>query len=434
VPAHPEKIFASLPEKRVVTRYSVAVAAALVAVLLKLLGEPWLPQDNPFLFFLAAVMLSAWYGGGGPGFLCMAAATVASAFFFFEPRWAFAGYSLAQMSRLLEFIFEGGIISLLGGLLYRAREAAEKAAEGERLSGAEAELANAHLAIAYEKQRRIAETFQRSLLPEIAAQSFPNLDVAAMYESALDEARIGGDFYDAFSLTDGQIAFVVGDVSGKGLAAAERTAEAKYALRALLHQSPAPGKALADLNRYLCASQRRNRADGAGDSSFRFITVALAIVDPKGGDVLLALAGAEPPILVSAGTNDVSEVDQDGKSHNLPLGIEEDVEYREIRFHLAADDTLLLFTDGLTEARRGGGRGAFLDSDGFQEFVRQEYQGRKKPLQRGSMEQMGRSLLKRVQDYSGGKLQDDACLLLVRRCCETLPGDENGAVTVRNAA
>ena len=100
--------------------------------------------------------------------------------------------------------------------------------------------AEAALRAALAKERHVAETLQRTILEDVPEDRFPGLAVASCYAAAWQEARIGGDFYDAFALEGGRAAFVVGDASGKGLEAAVRTAEVKFALRAFLHQDPTP--------------------------------------------------------------------------------------------------------------------------------------------------------------------------------------------------
>ena len=114
------------------------------------------------------------------------------------------------------------------------------------------------LAQAYAQERQIAATFQRALLPEIAEDAFPGLAVATLYEAAWAEAQVGGDFFDAFALDGGRVALVVGDVSGKGLAAAAHTAEVKYALRAFLRETPPPDRALSRLNAFIHDNHRLN--------------------------------------------------------------------------------------------------------------------------------------------------------------------------------
>src|SRR5207248_3049167 len=91
----------------------------------------------------------------------------------------------------------------------------------------ESHLMNAQIEAHYKREQRIAETFQRALLEDIAEDAFNGLAVKTFYVAAWHEAMVGGDFYDIFALPGGAVALVIGDASGKGLQAAERTAEVK---------------------------------------------------------------------------------------------------------------------------------------------------------------------------------------------------------------
>jgi serine phosphatase RsbU (regulator of sigma subunit) len=106
--------------------------------------------------------------------------------------------------------------------------------------------------------------------------------------------------------------------------------------------------------------------------------------------------------------------------------VEEQAEYCSLRLELTDGDFLLLFTDGLTEARKPGARREFLDAAGFQEFVHQEYQRHNPQAGGTSAKEIGHALLERVQSYSGGTLQDDACLLLMRLTSATLKDKGQG--------
>ena len=112
------------------------------------------------------------------------------------------------------------------------------------------------LAAAAAKNERIAETLQRSMLLVSPAGMFPGIEVQTFYAAALNEAEVGGDFFDAFALNAEMVALVVGDVSGKGLAAAGRTSEVKYALRGFLHEHNSPKTALARLNEFIFNTHR----------------------------------------------------------------------------------------------------------------------------------------------------------------------------------
>jgi len=134
------------------------------------------------------------------------------------------------------------------------------------------------LAVLATQNERIVETLQRMMLQAPGPGKFKGIDVETRYEAALNEAEVGGDFFDAFALGKDKVALVVGDVSGKGLQAAERTAEVKYALRAFLHETPAPEFALAMLNDFIYDTHRLDE-----DSSVIFIVLALAVVNTSTG-------------------------------------------------------------------------------------------------------------------------------------------------------
>ena len=401
-------------------RYGSAVVAVGVAALLKSALRPWVDQESPYLFFFAAVMASAWRGGAGPGLLATLLAAAASDFLFRSPFYTFGDVDRKQALRLAQFLSEGAVISLLGGALHRARRRAQALAAGEQAARheaedarREAEAAQADLARAFEREKRIAETLQRSLLLKIPPGRFDPLDVAPFYEPALDEAEIGGDFYDAFLLPGGQVALAVGDVSGKGLGAAALTAEAKFALRALLYEDAAPERALGRLNRFLCLQQadRRRAGDGEGAGN-RFLALSLAVVDPASGRARLAAAGSEPPLLLRAGGGGAAAAEEIKGAGGLVLGVSEEQDeaaYTAVDLVLGAGDTLLLLTDGITEARAPGRGGALLEYEGVAALVGECCRGGE------SVAALGQRVLDGAKRFAGGALRDDACLLLARR-------------------
>ncbi len=254
------------------------------------------------------------------------------------------------------------------------------------------------MAEAYAHEQRIAATFQRALLPEIPPHAFPGLELTTRYEAASQEALVGGDFFDAFRLDADQVALVVGDVSGKGLTAAARTAEIKYALRAYLRETPEPGAALASLSTFLYNNQRLG--DGTEESGSVFVTLSVVVVHSGTGAARAAAAGAEPPLLLSAG----------GHAEAIPAqgplpGITREAFYPSAAFTLGAGDTLILVTDGITEARNGPD---FLDYDGFTRLA----QGASASA---SLNEIGEAILSGARAFAQGSLHDDVCLLLARR-------------------
>lgn len=249
-----------------------------------------------------------------------------------------------------------------------------------------------------EQERSIVDLFQRSLSPEWE-MAFSSLEVATLCEPAPAEVNVGGDFCDAFALNAGKVALLVGDVCGKGLQAALYASQLKHALRAYLRESPYPTQALARLNRFVCDTQR---LDGRGDEIFA--VMALAVVDPASGDAVLSVAGAEPPLFLRSS----GETEAVTTTGNLPLGVEPREVYAAVTLRLLRGDTLLLATDGITEARCGND---FLGYEGMVALAEDAAD-----LQ--SLRECARTIIEGARTFANGPLHDDACLLLARRRSE----------------
>ncbi|MYR28386.1 SpoIIE family protein phosphatase [Streptomyces sp. SID4945] len=183
-------------------------------------------------------------------------------------------------------------------------------------------------------------TLQKTLLPPVLVD-VPGLDVAAYYHIAsVDE--VGGDFYDLFPLAAGTWGLFMGDVCGKGAAAAAVTSLARYTLRAAAVYDPDPAAVLANLNRVL------NHEYNGTDPRFCTVVFGLLTADPRRGGFHVTLAsGGHPPALL---------LRHDGTADYIPtpggqlIGVLPDAHIATTNVHLAPGDTLLLHTDGLTEA------------------------------------------------------------------------------------
>ena len=224
-------------------------------------------------------------------------------------------------------------------------------------------------------------------------KTFPGLCVEVCCEACEEEALIGGDFYDTFPLAGGKTALVVGDICGKGLAAAEHIPEVRYALRAFLRERPDPGRALARTNRFLCSMQEER-----SDSYFAVLSVA--VIDGATGETQCVTAGAEPPLVFRAQGGLETVV-----AARLPLGVAPRQRYSTVSLHLDPGDILMLLTDGLTEARRGP---EFLGYEGLAALSQKAVLGI--PLEEGAQ-----AILSQVRAFCGGKFRDDVCLLLAER-------------------
>jgi len=251
------------------------------------------------------------------------------------------------------------------------------------------------------RQHRIAVTLQEALLLKPASDHFDGLDVATLYAAALEEADIGGDFFDVFGLSDGRVALVVGDVSGKGLEAARRTAQIKYALRAFLREDTDPGCALTRLNRFVWQTQSDDP-----EASLSFTVAAVAVLTPESGEMSVAVAGAEPPCIVRKPRSGRARVEVcDTQLSGLPLGVMPDEEYVGTEMYLHPGDRIALMTDGLIEAK------------GYEEEEDRFGLARLSDLlaREGGLWSVGQGAMKQARDFAGGELQDDACLVIAER-------------------
>ncbi|MEV6394477.1 SpoIIE family protein phosphatase [Streptomyces sp. NPDC051907] len=196
-----------------------------------------------------------------------------------------------------------------------------------------------------ERLQRLNATLQKTLLPPALA-NVPGLDVAAHYHVASAD-EVGGDFYDLFPLAAGTWGFFLGDVCGKGAAAAAVTSLARYTLRAAAVYDPDPAAVLANLNTVL------NHEFNGHDP--RFCTVVFGVLTPDGDEggfrVALASGGHPSALLMRA----------DGHADYLPtpggqlIGALPDAHIATTSVRLDPGDTLLLHTDGLTEAHNSDG-------------------------------------------------------------------------------
>ena len=244
------------------------------------------------------------------------------------------------------------------------------------------------------RNEHIAATLQRSMLQESPPGKFPSLEISTLYVAALHEAELGGDFFDAFALSADQVALVVGDVSGKGLIGAARTAEVKYSLRALLHEYSAPELALAHLNGFIYETHRLDK-----DNEEAFIVLALAVVDTVTGEAVFSAAGAEPTLILR-----VDGMVEPVEIIGLPLGIQPDAVYAAKTVLLEAGGTVIMATDGITEARRGQ---SFLGTQGITALA-------EKAGSVTSLLELSQAIYTGAQDFAAKGLRDDVCLLLAR--------------------
>jgi serine phosphatase RsbU (regulator of sigma subunit) len=190
-------------------------------------------------------------------------------------------------------------------------------------------------------ERDLADALQQGLLAD-ASPRVAGAEVATRYVPATDGMRVGGDFYDVFGCGEGRWLVTIGDVCGKGADAAALTALVRHTVHAVARYESQPARILHEVNRAICR-----------EPTSRFCTVALATLELSGerADVTVALGGHPPPLLRRVdGSTGRPQVEPVGERGTL-LGVFPDPELHQRTATLAGEDLLLLYTDGLTEAR-----------------------------------------------------------------------------------
>jgi serine phosphatase RsbU (regulator of sigma subunit)/ketosteroid isomerase-like protein len=182
----------------------------------------------------------------------------------------------------------------------------------------------------FEHELRVAQRIQQALLPK----ELPVLggwEIVPYYQPARE---VGGDFYDFLTLSDGRVGAIIGDVSGKGIAAALVMANTQSVLRAVAQGSTTPGELLAQVNEVLFAYIPSNM----------FVTCFCGVLDPESGRFTYANAGHNPP-LRQHGDKAI-----DLRATGMPLGLMPGMPYEEKSTLLLPGDRVLFYSDGLIEA------------------------------------------------------------------------------------
>jgi len=215
-------------------------------------------------------------------------------------------------------LFTLAIGAMTERLVRRRKNAEGLAEENERL---------------YAEQRNISVTLQRSLLPKVLP-SIAGVELAARYIPGEAGAEVGGDWYSAIQIDDKRFAFVVGDVSGRGISAATVMAGLRYTIRAYASLGYGPADILE-----MAARELRIGTDQ------HFATVLVGTVDNERGELTMASAGHPPALLLNGGK---------GEFVSLPVGVPLGVgspSYASRTIALVPHATLLVYTDGLIERR-----------------------------------------------------------------------------------
>lgn len=243
-------------------------------------------------------------------------------------------------------------------------------------------------AFLHEQTVNIAMTLQRSLLPPKNPR-FPGFAFGACYKSATTQALIGGDFYDLFDLEGDRLAIVIGDVAGHGVQAASLTALAKTTIRAFALEEASPRSIATRANKLISQSIEKDQ----------FITAFIAILETSGKLTYVNCGHTTP--LIFRSPDQIIALEQ----RALPLGLSEIFTCAdEESVFLRPNDLLLLYTDGVTEARR------------FREFFGE--QGVIYFLRNNAFLHAARipdELCQTVEEFCGATLVDDLAIISIKR-------------------
>lgn len=251
--------------------------------------------------------------------------------------------------------------------------------------------ANQNRLIDIDKELDVAKNIQSSIIPH-SFKPFNDNKNFEIIGTMLPARRIGGDFFDFFPLGDYKLGFSIADVSGKGVPAALFMTMSRGLLRALGQKTNSPDECLRQLNELLVLE----------NSSSMFVTSFYGILNINTGEVRFSNAGHNPPCIISA-SGEVSEI---GRAQGIALGVTTELDfYTEEYVKLKTNDTLLLYTDGVTEAMNTQ-RELFGEERLFS-FLRKKGAA--------SLSDLINDLVNEVERFAGGAEQaDDITLLAIR--------------------
>ena len=243
--------------------------------------------------------------------------------------------------------------------------------------------------VALQNELDVASKMQQSILPT-AFPSGPEHESYGAMHPALD---VGGDFYDVVRLRDERVGLAIADVSGKGVPAALFMMSSRTLLKGTSIGREAPGDVLTEVNNLI----QDDDTDGM------FVTMLYSVYNPETGDFTYASGGHDAPLLVKPdGSSELLSL-----TGGIALGVITEFDYQETTYRLEPGDTIVLYTDGVTEAMNGDGE--LYGIEGLREHFAANPPG--------DAEATAMEVMRAVEDFAGGAPQSDdiTCLTLRKK-------------------
>lgn len=239
-----------------------------------------------------------------------------------------------------------------------------------------------------DSEMAIAEDVQHALLPE-KLPTADGFDMFASYDSA---QAVGGDYYDSFVMKDGRICIAFGDVAGKGVPASLVMSRLSSVVRSTMQHLSDVAEAICEINDHMCA----RAVEG------RFVTFFLGFLDTSTGQLQYANAG-HMPLMVRHADGSVEEFGEE--EIGVPIGVMAGYPYDACEFTLASGDSILLYTDGVSEAMNH--ESDLYTIEHLREFVSKTS---------GTAQEMGVAIREDVRRHANGRPQnDDVTMMVVTR-------------------
>jgi sigma-B regulation protein RsbU (phosphoserine phosphatase) len=240
-----------------------------------------------------------------------------------------------------------------------------------------------------QQELNVARTIQQSILPQ-TFPPFPDKNEFELFAEMIAARQVGGDFFDFFLIGENRLGFVIGDVSGKGVPAALFMAVSRTLLKATASKGLPAAECLDQVNCMLCSESK----------SGLFVTIFYGILDFHSGELEYCNGGHNPPYLIRGENIEALEM-----TDGLVLGLFDPVRFSSNKVVLQSGDTLVLFTDGITEAADAS---ETMYSDQRLQNVLQRR--RSVPLP-----EMVEAIVSEVRDFTAGAPQSDDITVLALR-------------------